>query len=86
MNNHFPLHWQDIDNTLVRVFIFSNFVQCVDFITKITVVAEQMHHHPDIEIFQYKHVRISLSTKDAGNTITEKDIQLAMAIDNLFSP
>jgi 4a-hydroxytetrahydrobiopterin dehydratase len=80
---NYPQHWQKIDNKLVRVFIFNNYIECIDFVLKITPLAEAACHHPDIEIFQYRHVKISLNTHDAGGIITQKDIDLALEINNL---
>ena len=86
MNNpdQTPLHWQFIDNALVRVFIFPDFVECVRFITDITPLAEELQHHPDISIFGYNHVKITLITHDAGKIVTQKDILLAEMMNDLF--
>jgi 4a-hydroxytetrahydrobiopterin dehydratase len=51
--------------------------------TRIAFVAEKMNHHPDWNNVWNK-VEIHLSSHDAGNTVTEKDHRLAMAIDNIF--
>jgi 4a-hydroxytetrahydrobiopterin dehydratase len=80
---HIPNHWKKVNNTLVRVFIFNSFVQCVDFITKITPIAEKMNHHPNIEIFQYKHVKICITTFENKNSITTKDTELAEKINTI---
>jgi 4a-hydroxytetrahydrobiopterin dehydratase len=79
-----PLHWNLIENKLTRIFIFKNFVECVHFITGITPLAESMEHHPDIEIYAYKHVKVTLSTYDANHNVTEKDYQLAEQINTIF--
>lgn len=82
--NEMPLHWNYSNNKLIRVFIFKNFVECVHFITEIMPLAEAAEHHPDVEIFGYKHVKVTLTTQDAKLSVTEKDIQLAKQINNLF--
>ncbi len=74
--------WETENNKLVKTFTFSNFVEAVDFVNKIVPLAEDMQHHPDIEIFDYKKVRIKLSTHDAGK-VTEKDELLAKKIDEI---
>lgn len=79
-----PLHWNFQNNQLVRVFIFRNFIECVHFITKISSLAESAEHHPEIQIFKYKHVKVVLTTHDAENTVTEKDILLAEMIDEEY--
>jgi 4a-hydroxytetrahydrobiopterin dehydratase len=51
-------------------------VEAVEFINQIVPIAEEADHHPDIEIFSYKKVKIKLIPHDAGE-ITEKDVNLA---------
>jgi 4a-hydroxytetrahydrobiopterin dehydratase len=75
--------WKNQDNKLVRTFTFNNFVEAVDFVNKIVPLAEKANHHPDVEIFSYKNVKIKLSTHDKGDKVTEKDIYLSKEIDKL---
>ena len=50
------------------------------FLNRVAEVAEAHGHHP--EIFNvYSTVRLTLTTHDAGNKVTDKDHQLAAAID-----
>jgi len=77
----YPKGWKEEESFLVKVFEFNNFVEAVDFVNKIVPIAEDMGHHPDIEIFSYKKVRVKLTTHDEGNKITEKDIKLAKEIN-----
>jgi 4a-hydroxytetrahydrobiopterin dehydratase len=79
----YPKGWQEENNKLVKVFEFKDFVKGVDFVDSIVPIAEELGHHPDVQIYSYNKVRISLTTHDEGNTITEKDIQLAKEIDSL---
>ena len=41
-----------------------------------------MDHHPDLQLYRYKRVKIKLTTHDAGG-ITQKDFDLAAKIDTL---
>lgn len=77
-------HWTQSETTLIRVFQFKNFVQAIAFVNEVAKRSEAINHHPDIEIFSYNKVRITLSTHDAGNKVTEKDFQLAQQIDFIF--
>lgn len=43
-----------------------------------------MNHHPNIELFSYKKVKIKLTTHGLGK-ITEKDVRLATEVDEIFS-
>lgn len=76
--------WQEVNNKLVREFIFKDFTEAFAFMTKVAAIAEAMDHHPEWSNI-YNKVTISLSTHDAGNTITDKDRTLAKEIDTLAS-
>ena len=73
--------WEREGDALVREFEFSNFVGSVDFVNRITPVAEEMKHHPDLSI-SWNKVNVSLSTHSEGG-ITERDFELATKIDSL---
>ena len=49
------------------------------FINKVAVIADEMNHHPEW-INVYNKLTIRLSTHDVSG-ITDKDFQLASAID-----
>ena len=74
--------WIEENNTLSREFNFKNFVEAWGFMSSVALLAEKMNHHPDWSNV-YNRVRISLSTHDAGNIVTDIDHQLARAIDKL---
>lgn len=74
--------WAIENNQLVRNFVFDDFIQAFAFMTRVAFVAEKMNHHPEWTNV-YNRVTIKLSTHDAGNTVTDKDRQLAEAIDKL---
>ncbi len=74
--------WTFEDDKLTRKFTFGNFKEAVAFIMRIAFEAEALQHHP--ELFNvYSTVNISLSTHDAGDKVTSKDIDLAKAIDSI---
>jgi 4a-hydroxytetrahydrobiopterin dehydratase len=75
--------WKEEESFLVKVFEFNNFVEAVDFVNKIVPLAEDMGHHPDLEIFSYKKVRVKLTTHDEENKITDKDTELAEEIEKI---
>jgi len=75
--------WQKIDNTLVKTFQFSGFSEAVDFVNKVADLANKEDHHPDIEIFSYKFVKIKLTTHCEGSKVTAKDYKLKELIDQL---
>ncbi len=73
--------WERDGDALTREFEFANFVGSVDFVNRITPLAEEMNHHPDLSI-SWNKVRVSLSTHSEGG-ITENDFALATKIDSL---
>jgi 4a-hydroxytetrahydrobiopterin dehydratase len=71
--------WQRDGDSIKRQFQFKDFVGSVDFVNRITPLAEEMNHHPDLEI-SWNKVTVSLSTHSEGG-LTENDFQLASKID-----
>lgn len=76
--------WIETNYSLVQTWIFNDFITAFAFLTKVAIIAEKHNHHPKI-INTYNKVELQLTTHDAGNRITEKDRQLAAAIDKLYS-
>ena len=75
--------WQEEDNKLTRKFEFKNFSEAFAFMTRVAMEAEKMDHHPTWTN-TWNKLDIFLSTHSAGNKVTEKDHQLAKAIDALI--
>ncbi len=75
--------WKEENNKLKRDFTFKNFIEAWGFMTKVALIAEKQNHHPEWSNV-YNSLSISLSSHDAGNTVTEKDHRLAKAIDELL--
>ena len=64
---------------LTKRFAFPNFVAAVDFVNKITPIAEAEGHHPDLFV-KWGEVRVMLWTHAAGG-LTENDFILAAKLD-----
>jgi 4a-hydroxytetrahydrobiopterin dehydratase len=73
--------WEREGNALKRQLKFQDFQGSVDFVNRITPVAEDMNHHPDICI-SWNTVDLTLSTHSEGG-ITESDFELARQVDQL---
>ena len=74
--------WNETPERLEREFQFVDFRTAMAFLNRVAEVPEAHGYHP--EIFNvYGRVRLTLTTHDAGNTVTEKDHQLATAIDTV---
>jgi 4a-hydroxytetrahydrobiopterin dehydratase len=77
--------WQIEAGELTRTFAFQNFPAALAFVNRLGERAEQVGHHPDIDI-RYNRVRVSLITHDAGEGrggLTTKDFELAAVADRL---
>lgn len=75
--------WKESKNQLERSFEFKDFSEAFAFICRVALLAEVHNHHPDWSN-TYNKVHIKLSSHDAGNIVTEKDLELAKAIDKLL--
>ena len=73
--------WQREGDAIVRQFKFDDFQGSVDFVNRITPPAEEMNHHPDLEI-SWNKVTVTLSTHSQGG-ITGSDFELAAQIEDL---
>jgi 4a-hydroxytetrahydrobiopterin dehydratase len=76
------MDWEIENNLLAKEFEFNNFLEAIDFVNKISKIAEELNHHPDILIHSYKKVKVMLFTH-SENSITEKDYSFARIIDGL---
>jgi len=74
--------WERSDGALRRSIEFPTFLQGVDAVGRVAELAEQRDHHPDIDI-RWRTVTFALVTHSAGG-ITEQDLQMAKAIDQLL--
>jgi 4a-hydroxytetrahydrobiopterin dehydratase len=71
--------WEREGDSLRKQFDCGDFKGSVDFVNRITPAAEEMNHHPDLEI-SWSKVTVSLSTHSEGG-ITANDFELARKID-----
>jgi 4a-hydroxytetrahydrobiopterin dehydratase len=77
-------NWSVKADKLHADFRFENFVDAFAFMTKVAFAAEAAQHHPEWRNV-YNRVTIDLTTHDAGDAITQLDIDLARQIDGLAS-
>lgn len=71
--------WVRNGDAITRTFAFAGFPDAVAFITRLVEPAEEMEHHPDVDL-RYNRVIVSLSTHDQGG-LTEYDFRLAALVD-----
>lgn len=73
--------WSRRGNALVKQFVMPSFLAGIEWVKRVADVAEELDHHPDIDI-RYTKISVGCSTHSAGG-ITVKDVELAQRIDAL---
>jgi 4a-hydroxytetrahydrobiopterin dehydratase len=73
--------WERDGEAIVKRFDRGDFKGSVDFVNRLTPEAEEMNHHPDLEI-SWKTVTVTVTTHSEGG-LTEGDFELARRIDAL---
>jgi 4a-hydroxytetrahydrobiopterin dehydratase len=78
-----PEGWVIADEVLRRELKFADFSEAWGFMNRVALAAERMQHHPNWSNV-WNTVTIELTTHDAGDTVTDKDVALAEAINTLL--
>ena len=71
--------WSRRNDALTKTYTFDKFAKGISFVDRVAAAADEMDHHPDIDI-RYTKVTMTLSTHDAGG-ITQSDLKLAEKIE-----
>ena len=75
--------WTELPHKLTCSLVFSDFQEAFSFMTRVAFMAETAQHHPNWSNV-YNKVDIELTTHEAGNTVTQKDRDLADKISLLL--
>lgn len=75
--------WQTQGEALVLDRQFADFAQALRYVNVVGALAEARNHHPDILLHGWNRVRLTLTTHDAGGTVTDADHAMAAAVDAL---
>lgn len=74
--------WDLEEKEITRLIEFESFQEAIDFVNDLAEVAEEVEHHPDIDI-RYSKIILRLTTHEEGG-ITAADLELAHRIDNML--
>jgi 4a-hydroxytetrahydrobiopterin dehydratase len=74
--------WKLVDNAIEKNYKFSNFRQAIEFINKVANIAEAENHHPDILLWSWNNVKLTLSTH-AVKGLSKNDFVLASRFDQI---
>ena len=73
--------WEQSGDVIERQYTFATFMDGIEFVNRLAPAADEMDHHPDIDI-RYTRVKLALTTHSAGG-ITNLDFQMASRADRL---
>jgi 4a-hydroxytetrahydrobiopterin dehydratase len=74
--------WSGDDDGIRRTVELPSFRDAVATIVRIADVAEEMDHHPDVDL-RWRTLHLTLVSHSAGG-VTDLDVQLAQRIDALL--
>ncbi len=69
------------DHSLVALFEFEDFKNALEFTVKVGLIAEEMQHHPEINL-SWGRVALEITTNDQGG-LTELDFLFAESVNKL---
>jgi 4a-hydroxytetrahydrobiopterin dehydratase len=74
--------WElDEGEVIVKEYQLGDFSDAMIFVNNVAQLAEELGHHPDIDI-RYNKVLLRLTTHDSGG-VTRKDLELADKIERI---
>ena len=74
--------WTFDSGSLRRTASAASFMEAIGWVNRIAEIAEEMDHHPDIDI-RWRTLHFSLSTHSAGG-VTSLDTELALRIEHIL--
>lgn len=75
--------WSGDTEAITRTAELPSFPAAIAAVDKVAVVAEELDHHPDIDI-RWRKVTFTCSTHSAGG-VTNKDLELAGRINEILA-
>ena len=73
--------WDGDKQALTKRYVFSSFEAAIGFMSACREEIDRLNHHPEWTNV-YNSVNVRLTTHDAGNVVTDKDIVLAKILDS----
>lgn len=75
--------WTREGDALVGSVRAPTFLAAIAWVDRIAVIAEELDHHPDIDI-RWRTLSFRLTSHDSGG-VTPRDLELGQRIDRVFS-
>jgi 4a-hydroxytetrahydrobiopterin dehydratase len=74
--------WTSSQDGLTKTFKFGSFREALSFMVRAGFEAEELNHHPEWTNV-YNRVVVKLTTHDAGDKVTAKDVALAERLEKI---
>lgn len=71
-------------HSLEKTYTFTDFPSALSWMVQCSFVIENLWHHPEWTNI-YNKVHVKLTTHDAGDTVTDKDMQLSQLLDREYT-
>ncbi|NVK64158.1 MAG: 4a-hydroxytetrahydrobiopterin dehydratase [Flavobacteriales bacterium] len=75
-------NWEKVDNALVRDLAFRDQTELAEFVLRVAKYSDEVEHHADMEITEFRKLRMSITSHDAG-ALTEKDYTWAQEVNDI---
>jgi 4a-hydroxytetrahydrobiopterin dehydratase len=75
--------WSGDPQAITRTVALPTFLGAIAVVDRVAAVAEELDHHPDIDI-RWRKVTFACATHSAGG-VTGKDLELARRIDEIVA-
>jgi 4a-hydroxytetrahydrobiopterin dehydratase len=72
--------WEYANNQISKTYTLKDFESAMRLVNQVAMLAENLNHHPDMDI-RYSKVAFHISTHSEGG-VTEKDFNLAKKIES----
>jgi 4a-hydroxytetrahydrobiopterin dehydratase len=76
--------WEGDTTGISRTLSLSTFPAAISAVDRIALVAEEINHHPDIDI-RWRTLTLRVTTWEADGHVTDLDLDLAARIDTILN-
>lgn len=73
--------WAEKDATLQKEFLFKDFKSAFSFAQKVALCAEEMNHHPTLQV-EWGRCKVTLTSHDVQG-VSERDFILSKKVDSI---
>ncbi len=74
--------WKLVGDAIEKNYKFRDFRQAIEFINKVAEAAESENHHPDILLWSWNNVKLTLTSHKVKG-LSKNDFALASRIDTI---